>query len=125
MSKIKKKIFIPIAVSFVSFLCVFSFYMQLLSYQQNEIKQDCEQTIAVVKNSIEENFLGRKLALKRMADRLDVDNVEISQWKKDALRYIQDQPGLQSILWVDHRFYIVEDVFVEKQILHYENIGAQ
>ena len=122
MSKIKTDIFIPIVVSFVSLFCVFSFYIQLLSYQQNEIKQDCEQTMAVAKNSLQENFLGRKLALKRMANRSDFDKVDISQWKKDAWNYIQDQPGLKTILWTDNRFRVLKDVSVEKNIVYAKQV---
>lgn len=118
MRKIKNDIFIPVITSFVSLLCVFTFYVQLRSYQQNEIKQDCEQIMAVVENSLQENFMVRKLALKRMANRLDFDRGSMVKWKKDAWNYIQDQPGLQTILWADNHFRVLKDVSVEKNVAY-------
>lgn len=95
-------IFMVTQVITLSFWQASSAYIERNERQQNTIASES------IKSIIKDELEYRTRALSRMASRWQsrIGGTPLKEWSQDALRYIADQPGYQSIEWADSKFFV-------------------
>ena len=93
---------IPIIAVFAMLAVTLNLYFALRSQQQVNMRQAIDSNATEVEHSIESEMLKRTSAIKRMAERwIQRGGTPYPEWRSDARQYLNDFPGLESVVWLD------------------------
>ncbi|GMR19448.1 MAG: hypothetical protein BMS9Abin36_0043 [Gammaproteobacteria bacterium] len=82
-------------------------WQSLLARERFQLQQNIERQCTHLARMIEETIESEILAIMRMARRWEHQGgTPQALWKTDAARYIEHNPGLQALSWVDPSMYV-------------------
>ena len=75
--------------------------------ENTQISQTLAQDTEALASRLEQDFLNHVIALRRMANRLEVQpDLPQAVWREDARQYLQDFQTFQAIEWIDRNLVI-------------------
>lgn len=75
--------------------------------ENTQIRQTLAQDTEALASRLEQDFLNHVIALRRMANRLEVQpDLPQAVWREDARQYLQDFQTFQAIEWIDRNLVI-------------------
>ncbi|WP_330202590.1 ATP-binding protein [Cyanobacterium sp. DS4] len=82
-------------------------FLFLEEYNHRQVENLVQTQLISLRQKTELELKTRVLALERMQQRWEIEKgTPKERWEKDALQYIQDYTGYQSIQWVNPDYYI-------------------
>lgn len=75
--------------------------------EQAQLQQNLASEAQALTRDLEQDFLNHVIALRRMAQRREVQSdIPIEIWRNDARNYLEDFRTFQAIEWIDRDFFV-------------------
>ncbi len=103
----KSQTIISISIGWVMTIVSIITFRVLVEYNHQQVENLVQTQLVSLRQKTETELNNRILALERMQQRWEIEKgTPQLKWEKDALQYMQDYTGYQSIQWVNSDYYI-------------------